>query len=108
MVERLVHLRVKVLGGLDPTRKYQLIFLLCIHGRETHGVFGVQTDPKVRVTLVFIDREARQIIRLAASVCPSVRPSVCLLVGTLLLEPYAEWSIYGLGVPRAKQKHHDI
>ncbi len=49
-------------------------------------------------TVIFIDRKAREIIRLVAS----VRPSVCQHYAS-----GAEWSIYGLGVPSAKQHHHD-
>ncbi len=61
---------------------------------------------------LFIDREAEEIIRFVASVRPSVRLFVCLLVGALLFEPLhyacgAEWSIYGLGLPSAKENHHD-
>ncbi len=44
---------------------------------------------------LIINREAREIIRLVASVRPSVRPSVCA----------AEWSIYGLGLLSAKENH---
>ena len=38
------------------------------------------------VSAFIIDREAREIICLVASVCPPVRPFACLLVNTLLFE----------------------
>ena len=57
-----------------------------------------------KIVVVFIDRKAREIIRLVASVCLSVCQSICILHYVHA----AEWSIDGLGVPSAKQKHHDI
>ncbi len=53
----------------------------------------------------------REIIRLVASVCPFVCLFVCLFtlsrLNRLTYMHGAEWSIYGLGLPSAREKHHD-
>ncbi len=60
-----------------------------------------------RLIVLVIDRGALrswEIICLVASVCPPVCPSTLCILHYVLA---AEWSIYGLGVPSAKEKHHD-
>ncbi len=43
-------------------------------------------------SIIFIDREAREIIRLVTSVRPSVRLSVCLFVYALTSESFDTWN----------------
>ena len=59
-------------------------------GKSHFQAFGEMALSGFQKTFIIMDREAREIMYLVVSVCPSVRPSVCALTA----EPFDLWPWY--------------